>query len=679
MEAVPNKAKEKEKRELDILKCLSSVFFGHGILADKNYDTIKILIDSLKKDPIPVVGFEGVPDPINPDVSTAPGIVLSSMLRPRKKGKVTNTPVTIIPTFTKFFKLNLLRADISADSRFTFNPTNIHTGFNEPAQVIGKGTYGKIYKVEYGGKAYVVKEDLYTYSNPDDDEKHYRDLFREALNNVVLQHDPVYGGHVGRLIKVFRKGDHILFMMEHIENTLQQFVLKNNTDLEAKIAGNLLDPNLRGPVKDEYLLAMLENMIINKLGREAFFNYTIVHDTSEDTSELNYPYTFKVFRPVDGGNYKIMRLQLLEDGVALRREKVNVGNTRKFVNHTQIEWNPNSIQELQQFIFAIRLYLEKKKIIRIPEIKLRQSQEFLNPIFHTLACVLERFRNEYGFYHRDLHGGNVMVSGDGKVKIIDFGMSYLRFRKDDSNVNIVSRDSDLLLFVFSILQFTKGLDTQMRDKLNRLLTHGSDNLYEKLETRFTAKVTKKPLFHLMYYNKVAKPPDWNPADFPLYRIIYRQFAPEQFKLQWGAGDAPKFIYDNPCDMSILLHTEGMEEGGGGGGGGGAAAAVASLPSLSFLTASQVTGAAEGITAGPISPINAMGSLQVSSSQSGSQATGAENTMNTGGKPPNNIAPANPSRKRARYENINGNPKVKLSGGRRTRRKRTTRKLKHRPL
>jgi serine/threonine protein kinase len=405
----------------EILQCLSSVFIGHGVLVEENYDTIKILLTLFKQGEVPIKPIQGVIDPSNPRISITPGPVFSGRTR-SEGGKVIQTTLP----FTDFFTRNLLHADITADSRFTFNPTNIHTGFNQPAQVIGKGTYGKIYKVDYDGKVYIVKEDLYTYSKSVEEiEAHYRTLFREAFINVVLQHDPVYGGHVGRLIKVFRKGNNILFMMEHIENTLQQFVLTKNAELDAKIAGNLLDPNLTGPVKDEYLLAMLEEMIIHKSEREAFFNYTILHDTSEDTSELNYPYTFKVFRLVDGGNYKIMRLQLLEDGVALRREKVRVGNTRKFVNHTQIEWNPKSIQELQEFIVAIRRYLEQQGKIQIPEIKLRQSQEFLNPIFHTLACVLERFRNEYGFYHRDLHGGNVMVSGDGKVKIIDFGFAVI--------------------------------------------------------------------------------------------------------------------------------------------------------------------------------------------------------------------------------------------------------------
>jgi len=641
---------EKEKMEPytteEILQCLSSVFIGHGVLVEENYDTIKILLTLFKQGEVPIKPIKGVIDPANPRINTTPGEVFSGRTR-SEGGKVIQT---ILP-FTDFFTRNLLHADITADSRFTFNPTNIHTGFNQPAQVIGKGTYGKIYKLDYDGKVYIVKEDLYTYSKSVEEiEAHYRTLFREAFINVVLQHDPVYGGHVGRLIKVFRKGNNILFMMEYIENTLENYIRTKNVKLDAEIAGELLDPNLRGPITDPVLTGFLQGMADRKESSEFLSKYTILHDSAEGA----YPYTFKVFRVVDG-NYEVMRLQLLENGVVLRKEKITVGNTKVFSNTTPPEWTPTAIQQLQYFILALKVRDEG------PLVKQRKSQDFLNPIFHTLASALQRFRDTYGFFHRDLHGGNVMVSGDGKVKIIDFGMSCMRGITRGECMSY-----DLLIFVCSILQFVKGLDLQIKQKLNSFLTHGSSNLYELFKTRLG---TKSTIFHLMYYNSMGDPAlGWNAATNSLLGKIHERFFLEKFKAEWGAGDAPQFIYDNPCDMSVILHPEAMEEAGAAGGVGGAGGAAAPLPNLTLSNYSQMTGAAEGSTAGALSPI-AMASLRLSN---GSQ--------HNRGKLPSLIAPVSLlSRKRGR-NNGNGNriQKLKVSGGRRTRRKRTNhtkRKLK----
>jgi serine/threonine protein kinase len=47
------------------------------------------------------------------------------------------------------------------------------------------------------------------------------------------------------------------------------------------------------------------------------------------------------------------------------------------------------------------------------------------PMFIQLGLLLKDLHDAYGFYHRDLHAGNIMFNGDGALNIIDFGKACL--------------------------------------------------------------------------------------------------------------------------------------------------------------------------------------------------------------------------------------------------------------
>ena len=38
----------------------------------------------------------------------------------------------------------------------------------------------------------------------------------------------------------------------------------------------------------------------------------------------------------------------------------------------------------------------------------------------------------------------------------------------------------------------------------------------------------------------------------LFRSIAENFRPEQFKSLWGEGEPEEYVYDNPCDMAVIL-------------------------------------------------------------------------------------------------------------------------------
>ena len=63
----------------------------------------------------------------------------------------------------------------------------------------------------------------------------------------------------------------------------------------------------------------------------------------------------------------------------------------------------------------------------------------MKPIYRELGILLQHLQRKYGFYHRDLHRGNVLLNSKG-ISIIDFGESVIK--KWDESGTYRSREYD---------------------------------------------------------------------------------------------------------------------------------------------------------------------------------------------------------------------------------------------
>jgi len=122
--------------------------------------------------------------------------------------------------------------------------------------------------------------------------------------------------------------------------------------------------------------------------------------------------------------------------------------------------------------------------------------------FQELGTMLEYFMDTYGFFHRDLHGGNIMFDNAGNIKLIDFGMSCVQVDGSQYSVNNDECMSfDLFILITYLLE--QNDIPVLNSKFRELLSDEEGFDIYALMKRFSGP--KVPIFHKSYFSYSIKP------------------------------------------------------------------------------------------------------------------------------------------------------------------------------
>jgi len=136
-------------------------------------------------------------------------------------------------------------------------------------------------------------------------------------------------------------------------------------------------------------------------------------------------------------------------------------------------------------------------------------------VFTELATILNHFNTNYGFFHRDLHGGNIMFDAVGNIKIIDFGKSCIIYSGINYSIsnNEECKSYDLFILITFLLQHHDI--PELTNKFRNLLRTRNHDFYELMTTYNKLDHT----FHKAYYN-VIDPPTYYPWTDPALKAEF---------------------------------------------------------------------------------------------------------------------------------------------------------------
>jgi serine/threonine protein kinase len=179
-----------------------------------------------------------------------------------------------------------------------------------------------------------------------------------------------------------------------------------------------------------------------------------------------------------------------------------------------------------------------------------QAAEPQTPIYNMfieIARILDYFMQYYGFYHRDLHGGNIMFGTAGNIKLIDFGKACMQIGGTIYSVDPepTCTSSDLfILCTWLYEQQRLWSPARPNPEMHRLLfSDGGFNIYDKMDEAIPRDpITLRKIgaiFHLAYPYEYADASrdgnaPWNIATktrFSTY--ILPKFEPTNFRKIWN--------------------------------------------------------------------------------------------------------------------------------------------------
>jgi len=132
-----------------------------------------------------------------------------------------------------------------------------------------------------------------------------------------------------------------------------------------------------------------------------------------------------------------------------------------------------------------------------------QQREY--KLLENLGNILAHFDKLYGFRHRDLHGGNVLIQGADKIKLIDFGKSCIRV--DGITYAVRGRTceaTDLLILLAAIIQYSTEWNRapELRRIMRLFLTHNPGGM----RTDIYGQMLTHPegtAFYAAYYDYIS--------------------------------------------------------------------------------------------------------------------------------------------------------------------------------
>jgi len=165
----------------------------------------------------------------------------------------------------------------------------------------------------------------------------------------------------------------------------------------------------------------------------------------------------------------------------------------------------------EKYFYVILDYIDGKALDEIKPNVFKETlySERIN-LLDQILNTIDVFRAKYEL-HNDLHLGNLILSNDKKVKIIDFGSSKISYDPLDSDYDLYSIKHDLINFFLTkdeIDRILKNIDLKSVDfkSLKQIISDEKSRKTEKYKiVRDKIKIFRDSRISMIYKNKLPVP------------------------------------------------------------------------------------------------------------------------------------------------------------------------------